>query len=378
MAAKRVKFVKGRAALACGWPTRRRDFRLPVIRSGLLNSAGTQDLVVHILARSRYEAANFPNVTIPTNLAGAGVRSRFGEVRPAPRRPHRSPVPPGAVVTEYAWQPTSCDPCPGPVLSPEDLATLGGDVLVPQARAVASSAGVRVQIGRPNVVGSLDAQIVRRVIHRHAAELRYCAERAAQRGAGNQGRLDVRLLIDGVGKVPAAKAESPALAEASACITQRMKRWAFPAPKDGVVQVSVPLMFLPDGRRSGFGGRQPASPFTAFVLTRLHYRYTPGDLGEDLVFAPAEGIIGGRETYGAANSFGAAPASASTFQGRYIIRHPWEGKIACKDPVRGIWGGPPGGGSPRASAGRDLALAKRGALKLEDVVKSGLPTAGTP
>jgi hypothetical protein len=43
-------------------------FNLP-IRLGLINSAGTQDLVVTILARNqRYEVANYDNVAIPTNI----------------------------------------------------------------------------------------------------------------------------------------------------------------------------------------------------------------------------------------------------------------------------------------------------------------------
>jgi hypothetical protein len=36
-----------------------------------------------------------------------------------------------AVVTEYAWATSSCDPCPTPPLGPNDLATLGLDVLDP-------------------------------------------------------------------------------------------------------------------------------------------------------------------------------------------------------------------------------------------------------
>ena len=46
---------------------------------------------------------------------------------------------PGAVVTEYSWDASSCDPCPGPALYPQDFMTLGADVLPdanqqPQAR----------------------------------------------------------------------------------------------------------------------------------------------------------------------------------------------------------------------------------------------------
>src|SRR6185436_1640105 len=36
---------------------------------------------------------------------------------------------PGAVITEYAWDASSCDPCPGPQLDYTDFATLGADVL---------------------------------------------------------------------------------------------------------------------------------------------------------------------------------------------------------------------------------------------------------
>jgi hypothetical protein len=103
------------------------DFRLPV-RLGLINSSGTQDLIVHILGHSRYEVANYPNVTIPTNLdVTDATADRFATFytslfdRVASKNPK-------AVVTEYAWQPTSCDPCPGPPLDMGELATFGFDV----------------------------------------------------------------------------------------------------------------------------------------------------------------------------------------------------------------------------------------------------------
>ena len=37
---------------------------------------------------------------------------------------------------------------------------------------------------------------------------------------------------------------------------------------------------------------------------------------------------------------GAVKASTNNFQGRYAIRHTWQGAIACKEPRRGVWGGP--------------------------------------
>jgi hypothetical protein len=104
-------------------------FNLP-IRLGLINSNGTQDLIVNILARGqRYETANYPNVTIPTNLDVAeGAKDKFGTFYTAlyDRTLEQHPK---AVVTEYSWDTASCDPCPTPPLAPEELTLLGDDVL---------------------------------------------------------------------------------------------------------------------------------------------------------------------------------------------------------------------------------------------------------
>ena len=104
-------------------------FKLPV-RLGLINSGGKQDLVVHILARNkRYEVANYPNVTIPTNLdVEERTRGEFGSFY-ASLFDETLRKNPGAVVTEYSWDASTCDPCPGPALTPSDFATLGADVL---------------------------------------------------------------------------------------------------------------------------------------------------------------------------------------------------------------------------------------------------------
>jgi MYXO-CTERM domain-containing protein len=126
----KVKFEDGRAALS---PLRFHydadEFSLP-IRLGLANSQGTQDLIVNILApNQRYEVANYDNVTVPTNLdVTPAVKDRFGAfyaaLFDATIEKHK-----GAIVTEYAWQATTCDPCPGPTLDETDFLTLGADVL---------------------------------------------------------------------------------------------------------------------------------------------------------------------------------------------------------------------------------------------------------
>jgi hypothetical protein len=115
------------------------EFALP-IRLGLANSSGTQDLIVSILSPGqRYEVSNYANVTIPTNLdVRDSVRTNFGAFYAAlfDRTVEKNP---GAVVTEYAWAASTCDPCPGPTLGMNDFALLGADVLdAPAGAAIAT------------------------------------------------------------------------------------------------------------------------------------------------------------------------------------------------------------------------------------------------
>ncbi|MCS6902162.1 MAG: DUF2330 domain-containing protein, partial [Myxococcales bacterium] len=240
-------------------------FSLPV-RLGLLNSPGTQDLIVHILARDRYEVANYPNVTIPTNLEISARGKEEFEAFYATLFDLTVEKNPRAVVTEYAWSASTCDPCPGPALSESDFKILGGDVL-----------------------GST----------------------------------------------------SPS-------------------------------------------GSSPFSSWSATV-TRLHTRYGRENLGEDLVFRKAPPIAGGNERWGGPNTQDAQMLSAgasNTFQGRYILRHPWEGTITCTNPRLGRWGGPPEG-YKRPQIAKDLAFAPRGKGDLtawiaQDVVALGVKASPQP
>jgi hypothetical protein len=108
--------MAARCSRLCAFHYDTDTFQLPV-RLGLLNARGPQDLIVHILARGqRYEAANLPNATIPSNIEVKDeVKSRFPEFYAAlfDKTLEKNP---GAVVTEYSWDAGSCDPCPGPTL----------------------------------------------------------------------------------------------------------------------------------------------------------------------------------------------------------------------------------------------------------------------
>ena len=106
------------------------ELRLPV-RLGLLNAKGKQDLIVYVLhPQKRFEAANYPNVFAPTNLEVTdAVRTQFASFYAQLFDETMARNNNKAVVTEYAWQTSSCDPCPVPPLQQSDLATLGDDVL---------------------------------------------------------------------------------------------------------------------------------------------------------------------------------------------------------------------------------------------------------
>ncbi len=105
------------------------ELRLPV-RLGLLNANGKQDLIVYTLhPTSRFEVANYKNIFIPTNLDVADhVRTQFGSFYAELFDAALNQAGGKAIVTEYAWQSTSCDPCPTPVLDASELATLGVEV----------------------------------------------------------------------------------------------------------------------------------------------------------------------------------------------------------------------------------------------------------
>ena len=119
----------------------------------------------------------------------------------------------------------------------------------------------------------------------------------------------------------------------------------------------------------------------SWVLTRLHARYSPETLSEDLIFHEAKPVIGGRANWNGTNGDEGAkvdPSGTNNFQGRYIIRHYWDKPVACENPQYDNWGGPPGnpfaGGDAKAAKG--IATAPRGKVALKTAVRSPVPLLG--
>jgi hypothetical protein len=357
---EKVRFENGHATLS---PLRfhydSNDFSLPV-RLGLLNSSGTQDLIVHVLALDqRYELANYENVTIPTNIDVAeDARSRFGEFYAAlfdrTLEQHR-----GAIVTEYAWQATSCDPCPGPVLSESDLTTLGADVLpsLPQPNTPT------VTVDNVGATDFSQNELATLQLTNLASELAPCVE--SPRGA-----VEATLHVGGDGRT----ARDPDLAGGEGlaldCAREKLRGLRMP-PTDSPFDVRATFRWdrvVEDPWRL-------QSELQRFVLTRLHARYSRESLSNDLVFRPASPIVGGREFPGPDGKLehGSRPDSVNNFQGRYAIRHPWTGAMDCDDPVRGVWGGPPNAGRNDIVPAENLAFAPRGQMQLPEIARSNIP-----
>lgn len=300
---KKVTFDGNRAVLS---PLRFHfdtdEFKLPV-RLGMMNSQGTQDLIVHILARDqRYEVANRPNAVIPTNFnLKEEAKGRFGEFYAAlfDRVVLQSQ---GAVITEYAWDSSTCDPCPVPALRYDELLSLGLDVIEGQPLPAPEPPPLPPPAPKPLKTDAPTGDIVKDLM-------------------------------------------------------------APPTPRP----VMKRRMRPPPIRRGNARG---------WVLTRLHARYDKDGLKDDLVFKAAPPIAGGRERYMGDDRTlpeqGSVPDGRNNFQGRYAIRHEWKGPMECEEPRRGIWGGPPGGGTPKPMAAKDTAMAPRGKLSLPAVVARGL------
>jgi TonB family protein len=104
--------------------------------------------------------------------------------------------------------------------------------------------------GIVTVKGTLDKEIIRRIIRRHMNEVRFCYEQGLTRQPSLAGRLVVSFMISPKGQVMSSLMQSATFnaPSVSSCVVQAVRRWDFPAPEGGgLVQVSYPFQFSPAG-----------------------------------------------------------------------------------------------------------------------------------
>jgi len=98
--------------------------------------------------------------------------------------------------------------------------------------------------------GSLDKEIIRRIVRRHLNEVKYCYDQALVRQPKLDGRLVAQFTIAGTGRVIASVVQSSTLGSTPVemCVVNAIKRWEFPAPTGGgLAIVSYPFTFSPAG-----------------------------------------------------------------------------------------------------------------------------------
>jgi len=112
------------------------------------------------------------------------------------------------------------------------------------------SSDVGITSSEPEVMGSLDKELIRRVIHANRNQIRYCYESQLTRYPKLAGKVTVKFVISAAGTVASSQvAQSTAgNADLETCVAGRVHTWLFPKPKGGgVVIVTYPFIFKPSG-----------------------------------------------------------------------------------------------------------------------------------
>jgi pSer/pThr/pTyr-binding forkhead associated (FHA) protein len=117
-----------------------------------------------------------------------------------------------------------------------------------------SDRDINITPGSPIIMGSLDKELIRRVIREHLPQIRYCYEKELTRNPGLFGKVATQFTISAEGTVQSAEVvkggDSTTLdnAEVQRCITSKIRTWVFPKPKGGgVVIVKYPFIFKTTG-----------------------------------------------------------------------------------------------------------------------------------
>lgn len=128
------------------------------------------------------------------------------------------------------------------------------------------SRDVTMAQGTPMVFGSLDKEVVRRVVRAHLAQVRSCYDRQLARVPGIHGKVVMRWVIAGNGKVSNVQMTESTLRDPTVheCLARTIKTWEFPTTHgSGMIIINYPFVFrTDDGGGNGERGSE-ASTVTA-------------------------------------------------------------------------------------------------------------------
>jgi TonB family protein len=169
-----------------------------------------------------------------------------------------APVPPSTAPTLPAPpMPVSVAPAPTPpprALPAAPADPLGGVAADPAVGAPIDPSSIPgldpvVTPDSAEVRGSLDREVIRRVIRRHIGAVQRCYEQGLAADPTLAGRVVVSFIISPTGAVPAATVSESSLSgprseAVTACIVTQVRTWTFPAPDGGgTVSVNYPFVF---------------------------------------------------------------------------------------------------------------------------------------
>ncbi len=109
---------------------------------------------------------------------------------------------------------------------------------------------ITMTTGTPVVLGSLDPEIIRRIVREHGEQVRYCYESELTRTPGLYGKVVMKWVISGDGKVMSVTIAETQMKNANVenCLASRIKTWVFPKPNGGgIVLVNYPFVFKQSG-----------------------------------------------------------------------------------------------------------------------------------
>jgi hypothetical protein len=174
-----------------------------------------------------------------------------------------------------------------------------------------------VILGQASVRGSLDKEIVRRIVRRHLNEVRYCYELEVTKNPALGGRITVQFTIAASGQVVASALQSSTVGDlrVEGCTVQAVRRWEFPQPLDGgIATVSYPFVLTPATERASIAPPPPEPAVDPDLSTE-----------QTLVALAGDGELTGRVEH-VASLLGLDPTSDPESLAWMIDRHSTSGK----------------------------------------------------
>ena len=305
------------------------------LQLGLLNADGPQDLVINIISGdSRYRAANYPNVRIPTDLiVPLSVKKDFDGFYEALFSDILKKKP-GAVVTEYALNDTSHGTLYQLFLEAHELRALGADVIT----GVKEHLHVTVQ--RMDFTSSVPEyesfrQTVQSVVRKGANEKCFLPF-IDQIVHDTQVEISLKLSLSGKGGHPTNiefTNQNFGDQEFTSCITKNMEKLVtdrLPKPHTFTVKAKFKPRRVLTHSSSNSG---------IWNISRLHARYNTESLHDDLYLEKAADIFGGTKTLteraGKIELHWIHETPINIFRGSYSATSPTKKPASCgkaKDP----------------------------------------------